>query len=322
MRAILAGFTNLFPVWVAAGGIAALFEPKLFTWFDNGMIVWGLALVMLGMGITLTLDDFRNVLRMPRAVATGFLAHYTIMPLLGVGIAWGLHLPTQFAVGLILVSCCPSGTASNVVNYLGHNNVALAVLVTLVSTLGAIFMTPLLTGWLAGKLVPVDAYGLFLSTLKVVLAPLILGLLLNRYAPRVVAKISVVSPLVSVVVIALICASIIGQNAQAVVESGGRLLLSVFLLHSGGFLIGYFFARLIGYDRIISRTLSIEVGMQNSGLGVVLAKQHFADPITGIALAAVPCAISSVFHSVIGSALAGYWRWRQSQVYSALSTER
>jgi BASS family bile acid:Na+ symporter len=302
--------TNLFPLWVLAGGALALLHPPWFTWFDNGYIVWGLALVMLGMGITLSIDDFRNVMRMPRAVAVGFGAHYLIMPLLGWSIATALALPTPFAVGLILVSCCPSGTASNVVNYIARNNVALAVLVTMCSTFGAVVMTPLLTRLLAGTLVPVNAWGLFVSTIQVVLAPLLAGLALNRYAPRVVRAVLPVSPLVSVLAVALICASIIGQNATAIRESGAQLLLAVFLLHSGGFLLGYLFARALGYDELIGRTLSIEVGMQNSGLGVVLAKQHFADPATGIALAAVPCAISSVFHSVIGSVLAAAWRLR------------
>lgn len=304
-------FTSLFPVWVVTGGVLALILPPLFTWFDNAMIVRGLAVVMLGMGITLSVDDFRQVLKMPHAVAVGFVAQYTIMPFLGWAIATGLHLPTQFAVGLILVACCPGGTASNVVNYLARANVALSVLMTMCSTFGAIVMTPLLTKLLAGTLVPVDAWGLFMSTVQVVLAPLVIGLALHHYAPRLVNAVLPAAPLVSVIAVALIVASIIGQNAHAIMESGLRLLLAVFLLHAGGFLLGYYFAKAFGYDRIICRTVSVEVGMQNSGLGVVLAKRHFADPVTGVSLAAVPCAISSVFHSVIGSVLAGLWRLRQ-----------
>lgn len=185
---------------------------------------------------------------------------------------------------------------------------ALSVLMTMCSTFGAIVMTPLLTSWLAGTLVPVDGWGLFLSTVQVVLLPLVIGLGLHHFLPRLVQAVLPAAPPISVITIALICASIIGQSAAAIKESGGLLLLAVFLLHAGGFLLGYFFAQLFGYDKIIRRTISIEVGMQNSGLGVVLAKKHFADPITGVSLAAVPCAISSVFHSVIGSVLAGIWR--------------
>jgi BASS family bile acid:Na+ symporter len=182
---------------------------------------------------------------------------------------------------------------------------------TMCSTFAAVVMTPLLTKWLAGTLVPVDAWGLFTSTVKVVLAPVLIGLALHHYAPRFVDRVLPAAPLVSVIFIVLIVASILGQNAGAVRESGAQLLLAVLLLHVGGFLLGYGFARLFGYDKIVCRTVSIEVGMQNSGLGVVLAKRHFSDPMTGIALAAVPCAISSVFHSVIGSILAGIWRLRR-----------
>ena len=156
---ILALATNLFPVWVLVGGALALAHPGWFTWFSGDFITWGLAVIMLGMGITLSVDDFKRVLKMPRAVGIGFVAHYAIMPFLGWSIAHLLRLETPFAVGLILVSCCPCGTASNVVNYIARSNVALSVLMTMCSTLGAIVMTPLLTKWLAGQYVPVDALG-------------------------------------------------------------------------------------------------------------------------------------------------------------------
>jgi BASS family bile acid:Na+ symporter len=302
---VLNAATNLFPLWVLLGGVLALVHPPLFTWFSGPAIVWGLALIMLGMGITLSLDDFRGVARMPRAVALGFVAQYSIMPLTGYTIARALELPTPFAVGLILVACCPGGTASNVVTYLARANVALSVLMTMCSTFGAIVMTPLLTRWLAGTLVPVDAWGLFVSTVQVVLLPILLGVALHHGTPRLVGAVQPVAPLVAVLTIVMICSSVIAQSADAVIASGQRLLLAVLALHATGFTLGYVLTRLTGYGRAVSRTVSIEVGMQNSGLGVVLARQHFADPLT-----AVPCAISSVFHSVIGSALAGVWRLR------------
>ena len=301
-------FTNLFPLWVLAGGVLALFHPPLFTWFRGPAIVWGLAVIMLGMGITLSVDDFKGVLKMPRAVAAGFIAQYTIMPFLGWAIAHLLKLPTPFAVGLILVACCPGGTASNVVTYLAKGHVALSVLMTTCSTFGAIVMTPLLTKWLAGTYVPVEAWKLFLDTVKIVLAPVVLGLALHHALPRVVKVVLPAAPLVSVVTIALICASIVGQNAGAIKQSGGLLLVSVFLLHAGGFLLGYFFAWSLRYDKIISRTISIEVGMQNSGLGAALAQRNFPDLPT----APVPCAISATFHSLIGSFLAAIWRLSRS----------
>jgi BASS family bile acid:Na+ symporter len=174
------------------------------------------------------------------------------------------------------------------------------------STFGAIVMTPLLTKWLAGTYVPVPAWGLFLSTLKVVLAPRVLGLGVNHCAPRLVRAALPVAPLVSVLTITLICASIIGSSAEPLMRSGGTLLLAVFLLHVGGFLLGYGFAWLLRYGPVNCRTISIEVGMQNSGLGATLAKENFAQ----MPLTALPCAISATFHSVIGSILAGIWRLR------------
>lgn len=304
-RRLLAWSTHAFPIWVVAGGVLALWKPAWFTWFSGPWIVWGLAVIMLGMGVTLTVDDFRRIAVMPRAVALGFCAQYAIMPFLGWSVGWLLRLETPFAVGLILVACCPGGTASNVVTFIARANVALSVVMTACSTFAAVLMTPLLTSWLAGTRVKVDAIGLCLTTFQVVIVPVAVGVGVNRFFPKLVSRVAPAAPLASVITIALICASIIGASAEAVRGSAVRLLTAVFLLHAGGFGLGYAAARFFGYDRIIARTVSIEVGMQNSGLGVVLARSHFSDPLT-----AVPCAISSVFHSVIGSILAGWWRIR------------
>jgi len=301
---ILNALTNLFPIWVLLGGLLALINPPWFTWFRKDAMVWGLSVIMLGMGVTLSVDDFRRVLLMPRAVATGFCAQFLIMPFLGWGIAHLLKLETALAVGLILVACCPGGTASNVVTYLARANVALSVLMTTCTTFGAIVLTPLLTKWLAGTYVEVNGWGLFLDTVRVVLAPLLLGLALHHGAPRAVQAVLPAMPLVSVLTIALICASVIGQNAASIKTSGGALLWAVFLLHTSGFAMGHLFARLFGYEEIVRRTVAIEVGMQNSGLGVVLAQGNFPQ----LPAAATPCAVSAVFHSVIGSLLAAIWR--------------
>ena len=306
MRRFLLVSANWFPAWVLAAALLALWQPSLFTWFSGPWIVWGLALVMLGMGLTLNVADFAAVLRLPGAVALGFAAQYTIMPLIGWSVGKMLALPAPFAVGLILVACCPGGTASNVVTYLARGNVALSVLMTMCSTLAAVVMTPLLTGWLAGAYVPVDAWGIFLTTAQVVLAPVLAGLLLHHQAPRLAAFILPAGPIMSVLVISLIVGSIIGQSASAIFAHGGQLLLAVTMLHGGGFFLGYVLGRLSGFDLGVTRTLSIEVGMQNSGLGAVLAKTRFAaEPLT-----AVPSALSSVCHSLLGSLLAAWWRRR------------
>ncbi len=302
--------TNAFPLWVLAGSASALYAPGTFVWFKGSYITWTLALIMLGMGLTLSVDDFRRVLARPRPIAFGFVAQYTIMPLLGWSLAKAFQLPPAFAAGLILVACCPGGTASNIVTFLAGADVALSVIVTACSTLAAVIMTPLLTQFLAGAIVTVDVGGLMLSTAQVVLAPIALGLVLNRLFPQGVKRVLTLAPLVSVIGVALIVASIIGQNAAAIRTGAASLILAVLSLHVGGFAVGYLATWVFRYEAKICQTLSIEVGMQNSGLGVALAKKHFPDPLT-----AVPCAISSVFHSVIGSLLAGYWRWRKSQAH-------
>ncbi|MGJ0489404.1 bile acid:sodium symporter family protein [Methylobacter sp.] len=300
---------NLFPFWVLIFSGLALFFPGWFSWFSGSMIVWGLAMIMIGMGITLSFEDFRRVTRTPRPVLIGVAAQFAVMPLLGWTIASGFSLESQLAVGLILVACCPGGTASNVVSYIARADVALSVLMTMCSTFAAIVMTPLLTQWLAGAYVPVDAWSLFFNTLQVVILPVTLGMLLNRYTPRLVQAVMPVAPLASVIVIALICASIIGANAGMIKASALSLLSAVALLHLGGFTLGYMMARLLKLEESACRTISIEVGMQNSGLGAVLAQTSFAQ----MALAPVPSAISASFHSIIGSLFAAWWRLKPAK---------
>ncbi len=263
-----------------------------------------LAFIMLCMGLTLTLEDFRRIARNPGEVAIGFVAQYSIMPLTAWGVAHALNLPPHFAVGLILVGCCPGGTASNLVAYIAGADVALSVVMTVCSTLAAVVLTPLLTQLLAGALVPVDAWLLFKQTLQVVILPVILGVLLNRWTPRLVMRIMPVAPLLSVMGVCFICAVVFAANAEAILSHGFQLILATVLLHGIGFMIGYNFARIRGCQNRSARTISIEVGMQNSGLAIVLAKQAF--PL--LPLTPVVGAVSAVVHSLLGSLLAVLWR--------------
>lgn len=300
---VLNFLTTAFPLWVLAASLLALYHPPLFTWFSGPLITIGLGVIMLGMGVTLDPGDFRRVLKQGYLVGVGVTLQYTVMPLMGWSVAWALDLPVPFAVGLILVSCCPGGTASNVISFLARADVPLSVTMTAVSTLLAVVMTPALTALLAGSRIDVPAWGLLLSTVQVVVLPVALGLVLKQYFPRVTRRILPAAPLVAVVMITLIVASIIGAGRREILDAGARLILAVFLLHAGGFLFGYALAWALTREIIPSRTISIEVGMQNSGLGVVLARQNFASP-----LVAIPSAISSLFHSLIASVLAGVWR--------------
>ncbi|SEL61034.1 bile acid:Na+ symporter, BASS family [Nitrosovibrio tenuis] len=295
---------------ILSGAIALSWPEWLMPMNQGSLVVLLLAFIMLCMGLTLTLEDFRRIARMPRAVTIGFVAQYSIMPLLGWGVAQALDLPPHFAVGLILVGCCPGGTASNLVTYIAGADVALSVVMTVCSTLAAVILTPLLIQLYAGAMVPVDTWMLFTQTLQVVILPVALGVLLNRWAPRLVMSVMPVAPLLSVIGVCFICAVMFAAHAEAIVTHGLELILAVALLHGGGFLLGYYFAWLFGYRYQSARTISIEVGMQNSGLAIVLAKQAF--PL--LPLAPIVGAVSAVMHSLLGSVLAVLWRSKSSRI--------
>lgn len=308
---MLVALVNGFPLWVLACGLLALWRPELFTWFSGPLIPIGLGIIMLGMGITLTVDDFRRVLKMPRQVLIGVALQFSVMPFLGWSLARLYHLPQPFAVGLILVSCCPGGTASNVVSYIAKADVPLSLTMTACSTVLAVAMTPLLTGALAGAYVHVDRLGLLVDTLKVVIVPVFLGLMMNRFMPRLTRWVLPAAPVVAVAAITLIVSSIIGAARSIILGSGLSLIAAVASLHAGGFLFGYLLSKPLARNEITARTVSIEVGMQNSGLGVVLARGSFTSPAF-----AVPSAISSLFHSLIASMLAAVWRRSAQSVTS------
>ncbi|MBI5685861.1 MAG: phosphotransferase [Verrucomicrobia bacterium] len=299
-------FTDLYLLWLIGVSVVALLWPVTFIWFRGQWVVWALTLVMLGMGFTLTVEDFRRLFRMPGSLALGFLAHYTIMPLSGWLLARTLKLDAGFAVGLILVASCPSGTASNVISFLARANVALAVMVTLTSTLLAFVMTPLWCKTLAGAYVPVDAVKLCLSTLQVAVAPVLLGVFCNWKFPKQVAKVSRFGPVVSVLAIMFITGGIVSANADAILANAGKLTLAAVLLHVMGFGVGYAVAKTLGYAEDVARTISIEVGMQNGGLAAVLARQNFPTQ----PMAAVPAVFSAIVQNIVGSIVASYWRAR------------
>ena len=217
---------------------------------------------MLGMGLTLRLDDFRRVTHTPKWVMTGLFLQFTVMPFLGWFLGKAFNLPPFFAVGLILVSSCPGGTASNVIVFLSRSNLALSVSMTAISTMTAIVITPLLTSSLSGNEIDVDALGLFYSTLKVVLVPVVFGIFLNAKLPRYTQNIQFYSPSVAVILITLIVASIIAQGKEIILGSGVSLILSIMTLHLAGFILGYFLSKILLKNDAVSKTISVEVGMQ------------------------------------------------------------
>lgn len=312
--------TNLFAVWTVLGTAWAWVIPEHFLWvvdgsfkpFGQSLVSVLLGVIMLGMGLTLSPQDFARVLKLPRAVASGVALQFTVMPLAGIAFATLFGLETGLAVGLLLVACCPGGTASNVVTYLARANLALSVTLTLASTMIAVVATPLLTGWLAGIYVEIDRWALFQGMITVVLLPVVAGVALNRLFPAVTARIATVSPLASVIGVVLIVGGIIAQSKPLIIEYAGVLLLALLALHATGFALGYALSSLLGLGEAERRTCAIEVGMQNSGLGSTLATapsfaSQFASPMQA-ALAPVPSAVSAVYHVVIGSLLAAWWR--------------
>jgi BASS family bile acid:Na+ symporter len=306
MQRFLNWFTNLYLLWLIIGVVVALYHPPVFSWFSGQWIVWALSVVMLGMGFTLSVDDFRRLFQMPGSLALGFLAQYTIMPLAGWGVARMLNLEAGFAVGLILVACCPGGTASNLISYLARANVALSVMLTMASTLLAFVLTPLWCKTLAGQYVRVDALGLCLSTLQVVVAPVLIGVFCNWRFPRAVARVAAWGPFVSVIAIVFITGGIVAVSAAAVLANFGLLALAALLLHVIGFALGYGVSRVLRYPVDVARTVSIEVGMQNGGMAAMLARKNF----TMEPLAAVPAVFSGVIQNLLGSLVAAYWRAR------------
>lgn len=259
-----------------------------------------LGIVMFGMGMTLKLSDFKVVFTKPKAVIVGILSQFVIMPVLAFVLAFVFQLPAELAVGVILVGSCPGGTSSNVMTYLAKGDVALSVGMTACTTIMAPIVTPLLVLLFAGQTVDVDVLEMFLSIVQVVLVPIAAGFLINYFFEKVAAACASVLPLVSVVGISLIIMAVVAAN-QAKLLTVGPLIILVVMLHNVlGYALGYLVGRVLRLTKEQMRTLSIEVGMQNSGLASSLATVHFAS----MPLAAVPGAVFSVWHNISGAVYA------------------
>lgn len=277
----------------------AFFMPHLFAWAVSYTSVF-LGVIMFGMGLTISPHDFRVVFTHPKEVVLGALAQYTVMPLAAYALARALDLPADLALGVILVGCCPGGTASNVIAYIAKGDVALSVGMTIVSTLLAPLVTPALVFALAGAWVEVSFFAMLTSVVQVVLLPVLAGLAVNALSGRVIARVTPVLPLVSVLAIAFIVAGITATNTAKIVESGALVLGIVAAHNAVGMAAGYGLARLFKLDRPKVTAVAIEVGMQNSGLAVSLAAANFAaNP-----LATLPGAVFSVWHNIAGSIFA------------------
>jgi BASS family bile acid:Na+ symporter len=262
---------------------------------------------MFGMGLTLSTADFREVFRRPKDVAIGVIGHYLIMPGIAYLLAIALRLPPDIAVGVILVGCCPSGTASNVMTFLAKGDVALGVSIAAVSTLVAPLATPALVSLLAGTWMDINAGSLFMDIVQVVIVPIVLGIVAKTLFRRQAAASVKALPLVSTIAIVLIIAIIVGLNQPKIMSNGLLILVAVILHNLLGFALGYLFARMFGMSLAKRKAVMLETGMQNSGLGAALAAAHFSP------LAAVPSALFSVWHNLSGSALATWFAGREER---------
>ncbi|WP_454855124.1 bile acid:sodium symporter family protein [Rhizobium binxianense] len=292
-----------FAVWVIIFAVLGFVLPDVFRQVAPYIVIL-LGIIMFGMGLTISADDFKEVVKRPFDVAIGVLAQFIIMPLIAVLLTKIIPMSAEVAAGVILVGCCPGGTSSNVMTYLSKGDVALSVACTSVTTLLAPIVTPFLVWMFASQYLPVDAMSMFVSIVEVVLIPLALGFAVQKLVPGLVKSAIPVLPLVSVAGIVLIVAAVVGASRGAIAQSG-LLIFAVVVLHNGlGYLLGFFAARTCGLSLAKRKAIAIEVGMQNSGLGAALANAYFSP------VAAVPSAIFSVWHNISGALIANYFSGR------------
>ena len=313
MKGIFEFVEKYFFIIILLAVAISLVYPNSFKWVlseYNGINIINLLLsiVLFTMGTTLKLDDFINVFRNPKEIAVGISAQYLIMPLMAFTLASAFSLDAALTVGLVLVGTVPGGTASDVITFLAKGDVALSVSLTAVSTVISPILTPVITLLLIGNQIHFNPVDLFISIVEIVIAPLILGLILNYKFPDFCEKLKEYLPTVSSIVICLIVAGVIGANKQAILTSSSIILIVVVLQYILAMLIGFGIGYLVGMDRKQIITIAIELAFQNSGLSTSLAKTHFPN----LSQATVPGALYSVLQNFAGSILAYAFRKYQS----------
>lgn len=277
----------------------ALVIPSTFRWSAPHVTIF-LGAAMLGMGMTLRLEDFRLILKRPRDVLIGVAAQFTVMPALAWSLTKILELPPDLAIGVILVGTCPGGTSSNVMTYLARGDVALSVSMTMTTTLLAPLVTPLLTWWLAGAWLEVPFSAMMLSIVQVVILPITLGVAINTLFGAFVRRIEKILPLISIAAILFIVSGVVSISSEKILSTGLIVLTAVMCHNVLGYGVGFLMAKICRMDAAKAKAVSIEVRMQNSGLATSLAMTHF-NPA-----AAIPGAIFSVWHNISGAIMARY----------------
>jgi len=306
MLAMLNVLTRFFPVWIVLFVLVSYINPEPFKVLPK-YVPYFLGSVMLFMGLTMQLDDFKLVFKQPKNVISGIVLRYLIMPFVGFAVAKALGLPPALAAGLILVGCCPSGVASNVMTFLSRGDTALSITVSSFNTVLAPFITPLMFLLLAGAMVPVNVEAMLVDIAKMVLLPVGLGIAINMFATEYINKIKPYLPGFSTLMLLLIIIAGTAVNASRLASVAGIAFLAVALHNGFGLLLGYLGARMVGMKLHQAKGITFEIGMENSALAMTLALAYL-DPI-----AAIPGAIFSVWHNLTGSTLATYWGRKADQ---------
>ena len=298
---------KLFPLWAILLSVLASTANEFFAQFEAAIVPL-LALIMFIMGLTLSSADFQRIISNPKPVFIGVLLQFTLMPLLAITLSNMLQLSNQLTIGMVLVGSCAGGTASNVITYLAKGDVALSISMTMTSTLVGVVATPLLCAFYLSETISVDTLGLLFTIVQIVLVPVLLGTFVNQFLHGLVAATEPWLPTVSILLILIIIATVVALNAERLPDVGLLTLAAVVLHNLAGLSGGFYVSRLFGLDLKQSQTIAIEVGMQNSGLGVTLALQFFS------ATAALPGALFSVWHNISGSLLASAWSSKRNSL--------
>ena len=301
MNKIINLATNLFPLWAILFSIWAYFDNQAWASLQNFVIPL-LSIVMFAMGLTLKIKNFYKIFKNLKIIFLGIFLQFLLMPSIGFFLIFFFNIETVIAIGILLVGCAPGGTASNVICYLSKGDVALSISLTICSTFLAIFFMPGLFWLYTGNNIDVPVLEMMISILKIVILPVILGVALNSLNLKLVNKIKIGLPLIAIIAIVIIIGTIIGSSADQIFAYGYSILFLVILHNFTGFVIGYYICHLLNLEKKISRTIAIEIAMQNSGLATALAIKYFT------VISAIPGAFYSVWHNISGSLIAVYWK--------------
>ncbi len=298
--------TLFFPLGAIVVSLFSIFYPDILSSYQQAIVPL-LAVVMLGMGMTLRPENFQEIFKRPRLIAIGIGLQFLLMPLIAFLVSSLFGLSQVLLVGMVLLGSCPGGTASNVICYLARGDVALSISLTTVSTMLAVLFTPVLTWIYVGQSIPIPVFDMMINISKVVLLPVALGVLCNYYFAPYLHFVKHVFPFISVIAIILIIGIIVALNHAQLFLLAFPLIAAIFWHNLIGLACGYYLSKLMGLDERQRRTIAIEVGMQNSGLAVALAQTYFP------AIAALPGALFSIWHNITGSILAGIWSRKDNE---------